>query len=229
MSKWNRLFAFGCSNTLGDGLPDTWDSQKQDYILRASDWAFPQLTADLLEIPCKNFGVSGASNRLIADRVLNTQFTSNNLVIIHWSYWTRSTIIKQITPGEYTDRNTYTPLANWCLQKHVQKDNPTTYKINLEYHKWIQNNTDSLISTLRDIQLCDYYLKSTQTQVIHAVSDQCITQDQTPDWFTVDLFPTDVCSVQGNLALDGQHPGTLKHKRFSELIYAYTQDPAVRI
>ncbi len=83
----SRLIAWGCSFTWGEGL----DTVRPGFGQRASDRAWPALVAQQLNIPLRNLSEPGASNLWIADSVLNYEFKPEDLVIIMWTWPTRTT------------------------------------------------------------------------------------------------------------------------------------------
>lgn len=77
------LFGFGDSFTQGVGLEKHIDC----YNTEPSQYAWPQVTADILGIDVKNLGVGGHANKAIAYDVTRNlhQITSDDIVVIMWS------------------------------------------------------------------------------------------------------------------------------------------------
>ena len=88
----NRLVAFGCSHTYGEGLKDCWVNGKAGKL--PSKYAWPQLLADRLKRRCFNKSMEGASNKFIWHKILNTEFTDKDIVVILWTYYNRTCILE---------------------------------------------------------------------------------------------------------------------------------------
>ena len=86
----DRLVAFGCSNTYGEGLPDCWVDKNGDpsrtkdgyHGPKPSKLAWPRLIANNMKRKCVNFAVPGASNKHILDIILHTKFVKGDIVVI---------------------------------------------------------------------------------------------------------------------------------------------------
>jgi hypothetical protein len=51
----DRLIAFGCSNTYGEGLEDCWIPEFRKHGPKPSKVAWPQILADKMGRECVNF------------------------------------------------------------------------------------------------------------------------------------------------------------------------------
>lgn len=78
-----RLFAFGCSFTVGQGLPDVHPN------VTHSSLAWPAVLGEMLGYEVVNKGVPGAGNAEIASYIFNTDFNDDDLCVILWSHFTR--------------------------------------------------------------------------------------------------------------------------------------------
>lgn len=78
-----KLHAFGCSFTVGQGLPDIHPE------VTISSLAWPAVLGEMLNYEVINHGVPGAGNAEIAANVLRTTFEENDLCVILWSHFTR--------------------------------------------------------------------------------------------------------------------------------------------
>ncbi len=57
-----KLYAFGCSNTYGFGLPDCWDYIRKLQAGDPSQYSFPVLVSKELELELVNGSECGISN-----------------------------------------------------------------------------------------------------------------------------------------------------------------------
>ena len=78
-----RLLAFGCSFTVGQGLPDIYPN------VGPSKFAWPAVLGEKLGYEVINNGVPGIGNAEIAANVLRTEFQDDDLCVILWSHFTR--------------------------------------------------------------------------------------------------------------------------------------------
>lgn len=78
-----RLFAFGCSFTVGQGLPDIYPA------IKPSGYAWPNVLGSMLGYEVVNKGIAGAGNAEIAASILRTDFKEDDLCVILWSHFTR--------------------------------------------------------------------------------------------------------------------------------------------
>jgi lysophospholipase L1-like esterase len=83
----HRILAWGCSFTWGVGL----DRAQPGWGDQASKAAWPQRLADRIGLPVKNLAQPGASNLWIADQIMNYSFKPGDLVLIMWTWPTRTT------------------------------------------------------------------------------------------------------------------------------------------
>ena len=154
----SRLVAFGCSHTRGQGLSDVPDPKfvgpDFDPTVK-SDFAWPQLLSNKLNIECINCGVSGASNKLITALVSDFNFKIDDICVILWSYnprWTlffnESTNIS-IIPGkdkpltksyykhlynEYDHKVMNTMMFRY-INLHLEKLGIKTYNFSVDYEQ----------------------------------------------------------------------------------------------
>lgn len=80
----SRLITFGCSFTVGVGLPDVYP--RLDV---PSNMGWPSLLGEKLGLEVVNKGIGGAGNLEILHNILNTRFEPNDLCIILWSSFLR--------------------------------------------------------------------------------------------------------------------------------------------
>ena len=82
------LKTFGCSLTFGAYLQDNPNNE------HPSKFAWPQTVAKLMGTECINHGRNGASNREILYRILETEYSKDDVVIVQWTFPERSCLIK---------------------------------------------------------------------------------------------------------------------------------------
>jgi len=110
-----KLYTFGCSFTVGQFLPDNTESSVRKILFAKSVqfvtngpsyYAWPSRLANTIGIPFENLALPGSSNIEIAARILDTNFTPQDLVVIMWTFKNRTSILKtaQLDAGRYVDR-----------------------------------------------------------------------------------------------------------------------------
>ena len=126
-----KLIAFGCSNTFGQFLPDVWNEETELPIddEGPSQFAWPQILADKLNLKCCNFGEPGISNKEIWYNIVNGEsfFEIDDIVIICWTYSDRNCIIKskEIKQLRYWDT--------------LDVESRSYYKYIHDYSEWYEN------------------------------------------------------------------------------------------
>lgn len=103
------LHTFGCSITQGHGLPDvvkpplTAEEEvalgreshwADEHILKASNYAWPKLLGDKLNLPVQNYAKRGACFQQIARQcaVSAQNIKPDDIVIVMWTYFSRLTL-----------------------------------------------------------------------------------------------------------------------------------------
>lgn len=105
--NFDRLIAFGCSNTFGHGLNDCVRKVDHGPGPHPSNDAWPAILARKMNIDVIiNKAIPGASNKLICKTILDFEFREKDLTVIGWTYPQRSTI--------FTDKG---DIINLCLSK----------------------------------------------------------------------------------------------------------------
>ncbi len=201
----SRLVAFGCSNTYGEGLPDCWINN--DAGPTPSKFAWPQLLADNLNLECVNLSVPGTSNKQICNDILNTDLKSTDIVVIMWTFFSRSCFFqdkgrsKRILIQDITNKN---------FRRSHQKYNAT-------YYKTFYTETNSNIESHMYMNFSRSILNERGIKNYHATCN--LSQDNLqitlpiPKWNLVDYadFNTDWLV---DSALDNMHPGVKSQKEF---------------
>tara|TARA_B110000908_G_C10080021_1_gene369133 strand:+ start:181 stop:831 length:651 start_codon:yes stop_codon:yes gene_type:complete len=200
----SRLVAFGCSNTYGEGLPDCWRNMVPGP--KPSKYVWPQLLANDLNLECVNLSVPGTSNKQICNDILNTDFKSTDIVVIMWTFFSRTCFFqdegksKRIMVQDITNKN---------FKSDRQQYNNTYYKTfytqtnsNIENYMYI--NLIQLM--LKEKEISNYHISCNQTQ------GKLIFDDSPPDWNQTDVYNVSGACV--DIALDNSHPGTESQKEF---------------
>lgn len=86
----SRLIAFGCSFTVGLGLPDIYPPNTFYWKdLPPSKYAWPNLLGERLGREVINCGVAGAGNKEILSKILTFDFLPDDIVVVLWSAFDR--------------------------------------------------------------------------------------------------------------------------------------------
>lgn len=88
----NNLFAFGCSETYGQFLPDT---DENGWKSGGSLYAWPALIANRLSMKCINLARPGTSNkRIFLDIFDNLSKVDkvNDIIVVQWTFITRHSV-----------------------------------------------------------------------------------------------------------------------------------------
>lgn len=139
----SRLITFGCSFTYGSALPDDWPGSPPPHN-KPSQYSWSKLLADKLGREIVNNGIPGAGNLEILQKILNTKFEKDDLVVTGWSHF---------------DRFDFYTFTDWTTG---EKNDPQKYRdvlLNQFYDDkaWIINNN---VKNWLSIHHASCYLKS---------------------------------------------------------------------
>lgn len=192
MRDFNRIIAFGCSNTYGHGLVDCYVNGGPGP--KPSNFAWPQLLADRYNTRLVNEGKPGASNLEILTRILGFDFRSDDMVVIMWSTTDRDYILghKPIQLGAWQS----TDIVKDWINVHSEED--------LAIRSWLY------------FQHADLYLKDKGIEHHHFYSFTRGLRIFKPNWVDVNIHDVDV--NKDDLALDNLHMGPLSHQRVADSI-----------
>ena len=224
----STLYAFGCSNTYGEGLSDCCEPDTPSGFRPGkspSTLAWPQIASDLLKLHCVNLAVPAASNRFILHRLLNSELKQNSTVVIGWTYSTRSCIIhthkigwlrKDLTTWPHWSDKVTTLMPAILEQNHFR--GKKYWNKNKLFYKYLYDEVDLVQEMWRSIEMADLYLKSRGCAVIHTATDQ----QSRPEWVRATVLEHCVTSIvpNGTLAQDRRHPGEETHRLFGEYVAA---------
>jgi lysophospholipase L1-like esterase len=229
-----RLFAFGCSITVGEALPDT-VTKAGKKINGPSTYAWPQLLGEKLNLSVANLGQSAASNKYICKRMLDTNLRSDDTVVFMWSYFARTCFFenqkhhKRIIPGSLDWR-----ITKGKQFKQIREDLKYCENFYNNYFTWY----NAFYESYQQINFAKMYLDSKGIANYHTTcetlpytgiierqlhwfkffSENKFTEIEftVPSWNTVDLHQIDTYDKG---ALDNDHPSVAAHKSMAEDIY----------
>ena len=190
-----KLFAFGCSCTIGEYLPG-WQAATADnnWQTKLSDDAWPFVLARKLCIKkAENLAWGGDSNHEIMHKVLLTDFNPNDVVVIAWSFAGREItfhskgVISQTMWGPHAER---------FYAAHDIED--------LE------------LKSMEYIHHTKLYLESLGIKYAMAITEPW--KFKTPKWRFYN--PDDYLFYYFiDRALDNEHPGLKSHKQLADKMY----------
>jgi hypothetical protein len=210
-----KLIAFGCSFTHGHSLPDQpeWRSilknHEPSFLIPASkQYAWPAVLGAELNMPMDNRGHCGNSNRGILHDILTTTIDSNDLVVIMWTMWNRTTIFQSEDHSK-----------NFDVHPTRGKVDPFTRL----YYRYA-NDYELQFDTFHSIYTADCYLRSRGIRTIHTtmtVEQESLTP---PSWFPKHIeFVKPFCRDHTivDYAEDGAHPGVRSHDGWAKRMRNY--------
>lgn len=217
-----RLVTYGCSNTFGEGLPDKWDAINKVCIYNnePSKYAWPQLLANNLKIECLNLAKEGTSNKFITNSILNTKFKKDDIVVIVWTYYSRSCF--------FQDDGTHRRIMIQDISNN--RINRAEVKYNKIYYQRFYTDLNANIDNHMYFNLVKFYFDKNGIKNYHftcnevqfnVLNSRCLSLKPIPSWSTVSPVQINDCYV--DTALDRLHPGVESHKRVAEKIKTYIQ------
>ena len=192
------LVTFGDSCTYGHGLKDCIAKDGRNPGKKPSKFAWPTLLAEQMDYDCVNLGIPGASNKEILHKVLDTKLPDNAVVIMGWSFYNRTCIIKKHSIEQIG--NWQNSKASKSFFKHIHDD----YDMHLDFYlraNFIKNYLDNL-------GIENYHWRLEET-----------LEKQKPRWNEVKFLDFDYHKVRKKypLAMDNLHPGEEAHQKLSEV------------
>lgn len=199
-----KLFAFGCSFTVGQGLPDIYPEVKPSVL------SWPTVLGNMLDYEVVNNGIPGAGNAEIAASILRTDFKKDDLCVILWSHFTRYDYFvyrSDLTGNSIWGRNEF---------KNMLAREP------IEERWWNEHNKVKNWLTIHHICM---YLKMQNVDFVHMLG---VVDDDTYPKIDVDIpnlidehQPTDFIIDK---ALDADehppgHPGTGSQRLIAQIFY----------
>lgn len=200
---YKRLVTFGCSLTYGYYLEDCVPPDDEC----PSNFAWPSVLANKLNLPLVNLSTPGASNKQIWKIVLDTQLYSDDLVIIHWSHFDRWCIIEEQFIKKIGIWNIKNDSFSKAFFRHMHSD----YDMQIE----LNCRSDHIERYLTDLGITHYHLVTKEKNIKN------ITR-----WNSAKFLPIYINRIRKNFptALDGSHPGTAAHQELADQIYRNIHD-----
>lgn len=187
------LVTFGDSCTYGDGLQDCLPPKMPN----PSKFAWPTLLASQMDYDLVNLSKPGASNKQISHTILSTKLPDNVIIIVGWSFYNRTCIIKKHSVeqiGIWQDSK-----ASKSFFKHLHDD----YDMHMDFYM----RANLIKNYLDNLGIENYHWRVEE-----------ILQEQQPRWNSVKFLDFDYHKLQKKypLALDNMHPGPEAHKKLAE-------------
>ena len=206
--KYKSIKAFGCSCTYGHSLPDCFEKPHFPG-LAPSNFAWPALVAQHMNLPWINFGICGGSPKQVTYTLMHTPIESDDLVLILWPQHIRTCFI--------TDNKVGTPRHSPDLGEYnfeMQIIGPWVEEKTRFYEQFHYEN-DAVFNFSIYTQMVYLHLAS---KGVHQIHRYYYYTPQLPFWNTVDLgkFPFDDITAKHDRAADGHHPGLLAHREFAD-------------
>ena len=193
LKNYETLVAFGCSNTFGLGITDSYTTP--------SEYAWPAKLGKQLGLQVKNLGSAGISNKELCNKIINTKFKNTDLVVVLWTHDDRHCIIK--------DNNTVTRINVW------DKTLLSNY-----FYKYFYNDYDQKIINYMFYSLAHLYL--TEKKIKHFFLHQKqIYLGLNLNWnknLFLDCFFED--AIKGHdMSKDNIHTGISGQAAFAKAVY----------
>lgn len=203
----NKLYAFGCSLTYGQGLVDCWDPISKSPGTMPSKFAWPQILADKLQYKCVNLSRYGSGNKEICFNILRElpNMSKDDLIFIQWSFSDRFAII---------DYNCNDPSQKpFNIRRFPQHTSM--------YKKWFKNywtRENGLFDTVLYID----YISSIMKKHMYKLTVMSVEKELYDlDFHYTDFLKLNILDYNKNseLALDRVHPNEVIHAKFADDIY----------
>jgi hypothetical protein len=195
-----RLIAFGCSMTYGHGLPDCFVPPCHDGPT-PSQFAWPALVANRLDLSIDNQARCGASNLEILNKILEYDYQKDDTVMVMWSFTDRDLIFGR---KNIFGQQTNIPVGTWN-------------RTDLSNH-WSKAHSEDDVGTRSwfYIHHANLFLKSKNLKCFNFYASQNHLKRFKPKF-----IDTQVHKVESwkDLGLDKSHPGVKSHQAMAEKIY----------
>jgi hypothetical protein len=225
----HNLVAFGCSFTYGHGLKDCIGDDNWMAGPKPSTYSWPTYVHHHLETKSLvNRGKPGASNKLIAKRIIDFKFQDPSIVVVQWTRLSRKTIFKDSENKLHLLAN-YVPKGNipkiWWDWHGVNRDD--YHKLIKQYYENFHYDYDAYFDFCLTVGYINQYLKDRGIKSYHLFeSEDLNTFKQTFNH----MKPKDIQATGFNYkrdfhiddALDtakgNPHPGHKSHRHFARFI-----------
>lgn len=196
-----RLVTFGCSYTVGVGLPDTWPDRKNEI----SKLSWPYRLGQLLSLDVDNQAVAGSGNAEIFNKILNYNFQPTDLVVIMWSHFIRYDDFK-------VSKNYETHRVWGTFLKNYRSENLLDLVYMNAYENYLTFQHASLLLRSKNIKSIAFLGHPKDKDDFPCPSFINIENLVEIDKFTIDM------------ALDKEHFGEQSHKKLASLLHKVCQD-----
>jgi len=211
----SRLVAFGCSHTYGEGHVDCLPSKTETEPPPPSQYAWPALLGKILDKEVVNLGCPGCSNRYIANSILNADIKQDDVVVILWTEFNRSTV--------------FTPDSLRKLRLATSIHPTRNSKVARNYYKWIHDPYNSFLESLESMNLVNYHLQNYRYVYNFKANFNSKFRRNTPDivyeypkWNKVNLINQSLHYV--DRAADNDHPGPESQKLIARDMLKYVDE-----
>ena len=205
MKDINRIVAFGCSHTAGQGIFNN------DTL--PSNYAWPAHVAKILNCKLNNQGELGGSVKLCSYKILNFKFKLNDLVIICWPDHYRDTIIDR--DG---DLHTINPNVKSSKAKVYYRIIPNE---NLEISNFMYPSLTNDYLTHKNIKHLNLFVHKYKTLPKFTNGNEQLTIQHEKHLafldFTYKFLPD-------NTGDDGSHFNHIVHENYGKLVYKYLKN-----
>jgi len=199
--RYDRIVTFGCSIPFGHGLVDCIQEDMNSPGKFPSNFSYPALLAQKLNIVNLNLSRTGSSIKEACYNIYNFKFSKNDLVLASWSFTERTCIIEDDTDPHI--------IGTWC------PDNRSKL-----YYKNFYTKSEEQYNTEMNVQWANLYLNSLGVDLINIPVQT--------DFFDVfkfrnlKIYATETIN-SGDFfvdhALDIKHPGEQSHIGYSDYLY----------
>jgi hypothetical protein len=192
----SRLITFGCSYTYGHGLEDCHIEPKSPGP-NPSKYAWPNLLGQMLGLDVVNYSNPGASNIHILWKLLNFDFTDDDLCVIMWSHFGREPFSNLKYDSDNIDWDNY--------EDSVVKSLPTLSRENIVIRNIIDIHHGYLHLTNKNIK--HLFIMGPIDALLYKLPG-----------IKIPTLMTDihVKKYLVDLALDGMHPGPNTHMNIAK-------------
>jgi hypothetical protein len=203
---FNNLVTFGCSLTYGHGLKDCFESEGNGAGPEPSKFAWPQLLADTLKLNCINLSSPGSGNTEILHKILDYKFSSEDLVVVFWSYSGRDIV--------FTDQGDMTRISHFDPYPYVKEWTKVHSAYDLEIKTWLCMHHAHCYFKSMDVK--SNFVKLNKALTIPVWSNDVAVLDINPMQLMKEAFD------RKDYALDNSHPGESFHKELATILQRLT-------
>ena len=217
-----RIVAFGCSNTYGLGLPDSWETDKNIPGKYPSVYAWPSVLAKKLNYRVVNNGVCGCSNKFIYQTILNYKFSKNDICCIMWThadrYWRNDITEEQDNNYDWGLRHQKGFIGPWMKTKMAKA-----------YYNLVHSEYDHDVMHMNYMYHLSLHMKKIKNQCVqyhYSIERNGMTDKKLNKWARPDIHYCNFSQIKNQYpkAADESHPGLLAHEDIAQLFYERIQE-----